>query len=231
MTNGNLRLLFPTPLWEARIGDKALNAKLKEAVYSVEKSDTTFDRKKYPFGYTSYHSGMRLDADVRFREITLRVLQEAKKFLVAMQMKKELDHSILSLRVHDLFCNINRKYSSHGPHRHEYVDLSAVYYVDVDTDSSEFIAHNPIEPLLMHTRPHFFADTSPMAQEKWEFRPENGKLLLFPSWMMHEVAQQRTDHERISLAFNLGFMERPKDKAAETKMLAETKDKAIEKAQ
>ena len=226
MTDSNLRLLFPTPLWEAHIGDEALNTKLKEAVYSVEKSDTTFDQKKYPFGYTSYHSNTRLDTDVRFREITLRVLREAKKFLITVQMKKALEHTILSLRVYDLFCNINRKYSFHGPHRHEYVDLSAVYYVDVDADSSEFIAHNPIEPLLMHTRPHFFVDTSPMAQEKQGFRPQNGKLLLFPPWMMHEVAQQRTDYERISLAFNLTFTERPKDKAAE-----KTETKAIEEAQ
>ena len=216
MTSANLKLLFPTPLWEADIGDETLNNHLRETIFSIEKSDDKFNADRYPFGYTSYASDINLAQDARFQEITRRVLQEAKKFLVAMQMQtqaKVLKDLVPSLQVYDLFCNINRKYSAHGPHRHECVDLSAVYYVDVGEDPANFIAHSPTEPLLMHTRSQFFADKSPMAQEKQSFRPETGKLLMFPSWMMHEVQQQKTDSERVSLAFNLGIVTRPKKNA------------------
>ena len=209
MPNNNLKLIFPTPLWECQIDNAELNDSLKKAIYDVEKSDTKFDTSQYPFGYTSYISKFPLQEDVRFKEITQHVLQEARKFLAAMQIKA-LDGSILNLRVYDLFCNINRKYSLHVSHRHECSDLSAVYYVVAGKGAANLIAHSPIEPLLMHTRSHFFPNNSPMAQEIQSFTPETGKLLIFPSWMMHEVTQQKTDSERLSLSFNLGIVARPR---------------------
>ena len=38
--------------------------------------------------------------------------------------------------------------------------------------------------------------------------PEGGKLLMFPSWLEHGVAQNQTDAERISMSCN--FEMRPK---------------------
>ena len=36
------------------------------------------------------------------------------------------------------------------------------------------------------------------------FAPKTGKLYLFPSYIMHEVEQQTTESDRISISFNIG---------------------------
>jgi uncharacterized protein (TIGR02466 family) len=38
-----------------------------------------------------------------------------------------------------------------------------------------------------------------------EYRPEVGKLLLFPSWVEHSVAMNKTEHTRISISFNINI--------------------------
>ncbi|TAN08894.1 MAG: hypothetical protein EPN45_08130, partial [Rhizobiaceae bacterium] len=35
-------------------------------------------------------------------------------------------------------------------------------------------------------------------------RPKPGLMVLFPSWLFHQVRPYRGTHERISVAFNLG---------------------------
>ncbi|MEM6406626.1 MAG: TIGR02466 family protein [Pseudomonadota bacterium] len=205
----NLTYLFPTPLWRVLVGDSSLNKSLRAAIYDVARNDTNFDATKYPFGYTSYISGLLLHHDVRFKEVTQKILVECKKFLLALQIKKQVNNARLGLRVNDLFCNINKKYSFHGPHRHERSDISAVYYVDVGTESSAFVAHNPAEPLFMHTQLDFFEADSPLVKDQHIIQPATGELLIFPSWMMHEVKQQQSDQERISIALNLEIIEQP----------------------
>lgn len=210
MENDSLKLLFATPLWEAQIGDERMNAQLKAAIYDVERNDTAFDSNKYRFGYTSYHSGLPLYRDIRFKEVTQRVLQQARLFLHAVRVRTP-DGKRLSLQIIEIFCNINRKYSVHGAHRHECCDLSAVYYVDVPAGSAHFAANSPLEPLFMHSRSQLFEEDSPLTLEKHTVCPESGKLLIFPSWMAHEVEQQVTDGDRLSIAFNLGIVAKPRE--------------------
>ena len=204
----NLQNLFPVPLWKAQIGDEKLNKKLNDAIHDIAKKDTQFDPEKYPFGYTSYISHLPLQNDIRFKEITQKILIECKHYLSAMRIKKTIEDHALGLRVYDLFCNINKQYSFHGPHRHECADLSVVYYVDVNEQSSAFVAHNPAEPLFMHTRLEFFEDDSPLVNDQHEIQPKTGQVLIFPSWLMHEVKQQKTVQERVSIALNLGIIKK-----------------------
>ena len=37
------------------------------------------------------------------------------------------------------------------------------------------------------------------------FKPANGKLYLFPSWLMHSVDLNDDEEDRISLAFSIGL--------------------------
>ena len=45
---------------------------------------------------------------------------------------------------------------------------------------------------------------TPMQPLKVE-KPEPGKLVLFPSWLLHQVRYYRGTAERISIAFNLSL--------------------------
>lgn len=83
---------------------------------------------------------------------------------------------------------INRMGPGHVtlPHRHDDDDelLSAVYYVRVPGDSGELVIHDP----PIHSR----------------VEPREGMFVFFPPDALHEVTENRSDRERISIGINIG---------------------------
>ena len=71
-------------------------------------------------------------------------------------------------------------------HSHEEIDelLSAVYYVQVPKDSGDLILH--AEPAVVR------------------ITPEPGLMVLFPPDLEHEVTENLSDRQRLSIAFNFG---------------------------
>ena len=42
--------------------------------------------------------------------------------------------------------------------------------------------------------------------DKKTIEPTAGMLILFPGWLEHGVETQLSDHKRVSVSFNLGFI-------------------------
>ena len=83
-------------------------------------------------------------------------------------------------------------------HTHGSCDLSGSYYIQTNGQDGNI----------------FFKSPNKLTGNSWMFehmpelaayKPQVGKLLLFPSWLEHGVQENRTDHERISLSFNIAF--------------------------
>jgi uncharacterized protein (TIGR02466 family) len=51
-------------------------------------------------------------------------------------------------------------------------------------------------------------DGAPCFASKFSLRPQAGQLLLFPSYLKHWVAPNRSQQERVSIAFNARFAQR-----------------------
>lgn len=105
-----------------------------------------------------------------------------------------MKHEILSL---DLWAAIQRGQGAHHKnHVHENVFLSGVYYCKVPQGSAPLIFYKPEcvgkqgEELV--------------TEESHFFDPEEGRIVLFPPWLLHGVPPVATnDITRISFAFNL----------------------------
>lgn len=123
------------------------------------------------------------------------------------QYFKEVGHDVdllPFLKIGKMWFNINRVGSYHGKHIHRNSYLSGVYYIKASDKSAPICFDDPKLPLRM-----FEVDSnpdSPYMIEYKEFFPESGKLLLFPSYLQHEVKQQiHENDERISISFNIDF--------------------------
>jgi len=79
-------------------------------------------------------------------------------------------------------------------HNHGDSDISGVYYFKTNTEDGSIFFLNPLPSLITS---NFLA-----SNELVYYKPEVGKLLLFPSWLYHGVRSNDTEEERISLAFN-----------------------------
>lgn len=111
----------------------------------------------------------------------------------------------------NMWANVNK--SGHGNefHSHPGAFWSGVYYVDdggIDADPSlggELEFMDPRGPLPAMNAPHLgYAMPGGLTGGATErIRPKAGRLVMFPSWMIHQVRPYRGTAERISIAFNL----------------------------
>jgi uncharacterized protein (TIGR02466 family) len=111
----------------------------------------------------------------------------------------------------NMWANINRSGHANEFHSHPASYWSGVYYVDdggIAEDASlggELEFMDPRGPLPAMFAPHLAiamaGGLSAGATER--IPPKAGRLVMFPSWMMHQVRPYRGTAERISIAFNL----------------------------
>ena len=94
--------------------------------------------------------------------------------------------------------NINQPGSRNVVHSHKPGICSGVYYIQgTNTGRLKFI--NPAN-LLSDCNPR-----SPFTRA-FQVSPLDRDLVMFPSWMPHEVDQNLSDRERISIAYDVAFV-------------------------
>lgn len=82
-------------------------------------------------------------------------------------------------------------------HNHGFADISGCYYVKTDGSDGDFIFENP--NLSMSSSKCFMG----VMNSRYKIKPEVGKLILFPGWLMHSVGTNKTNNERVSVSFNI----------------------------
>jgi uncharacterized protein (TIGR02466 family) len=103
--------------------------------------------------------------------------------------------------------NINHTHNTFQIHQHPDSFFSAVYYVAGDETCGDLEFVTPI-----HAHGHVINPTKHVSNFNaynssiWVVKPQAGKLVIFPSWLMHYVRPNYTNKDRISIAFNTGIV-------------------------
>lgn len=96
-------------------------------------------------------------------------------------------------------------------HTHPMASWSGVYCVAPGTSPAD----RPESGVLRFHNPHFYSNyfmdagnrrmDAPYHHGSWSVRFQPGQLILFPSWLQHEVLPYYGEDERITVAFNCWF--------------------------
>jgi uncharacterized protein (TIGR02466 family) len=111
----------------------------------------------------------------------------------------------------DAWFHISRRGGFFGLHNHPNASWSGVYCVDPgrsDADLKESGALcfvNPVLQASMHLDPGNARFSGAFAGGVRSLRLEAGQLVLFPSWVLHDVKPFEGEGERITVAFNCWF--------------------------
>jgi uncharacterized protein (TIGR02466 family) len=112
----------------------------------------------------------------------------------------------------NIWANINRTGHGNEFHSHPSSFWSAVFYVDdggIDADPSlggELEFMDPRGPGPAMYAPHLAFGAAGLSVGANEvIRPKAGRLVMFPSWVLHQVRPYRGTAERISIAMNLSL--------------------------
>ena len=96
---------------------------------------------------------------------------------------------------------INKKNSFNIKHNHPNSYLSAAYYVKVPKNSGNISFYDPKEQKnIRFPKTKKFTEISAVVSS---MEPEEGDLLLFPSYLYHSVSENLSDNERIIISFNI----------------------------
>jgi uncharacterized protein (TIGR02466 family) len=187
-----------------RSGSRELNRQLLKEGRQLREDDAAGRRwsaKNYRGGYTSYGSSHKLhQMSPTFQDLERRLKRHVKAFAAAV----EWDLTGRELAMTDCWLNIMTRNAVHGLHLHPLSTLSGTYYVHVPAGSPGIKFEDPRLDRYMAAPPR-----SPRASPKnrpWVTLPAvAGQVVLFESWLRHEVASHPTAAERVSVSFNYNW--------------------------
>lgn len=87
-------------------------------------------------------------------------------------------------------------------HLHTSCFTSVVYYVDCKEDSGDLVLIPPHQMIDYALPFQLVEQFNIFNSQRWRIKPRQGKLVSFPAWINHFADPNRSDSERISIAFN-----------------------------
>jgi uncharacterized protein (TIGR02466 family) len=199
--------LFPTLVYRGRLqhtGWRTFNNRLLQECQQLRLDDAggrRWSAKNYPGGYTSYNSVNRMhEVSPTFAELQRRLLRHVRSFASSL----ELDLTRRELTMTDCWVNIMPRQVVHGLHLHPLSTLSGTYYVRTPKGCPGLKFEDPRLDRFMAAPPRR-SDSRP-GNRPWVIIPvQAGMLVLFESWLRHEVSPNPVAAERISISFNYGW--------------------------
>jgi len=200
--------LFVTRLYRAKLDELARKkidtAELLQTCYSVAEDDEAgqewCEENDYP-GYTSYAS---LD-DLAWRMPIFGEVQKAlDKHVAAFCDDLGFDLKGKKLKCNALWINILPEGGTHASHIHPHSVISGTTYVAMPEGTSALKLEDPRLPMMM-AAPLVRKDALQELQRFVYVKPEVGEVLLWESWLRHEVPMNMSDDERISISFNYNW--------------------------
>lgn len=201
--------LFSTPLIVIKLNSehqKDINEEYLPKVYSHKKRTETIKRTSVDVhqsnytsdtdGYTSFYTGSLLECE------EFIPLQKYLDSAIKLSLSEKEGTNKFDLKWMDFWYTIYDTGKNVEEHFHPNCIISGVYYLKCPENCGDIVFLDStynyknycvnISPLKTFTYPRNFKVT-----------PEEGMILLFPSWLTHKTEHNQSNEDRIMFAFNL----------------------------
>lgn len=203
-----IRTLFPTFVYQCSV-TPARSALLQDLraeslrLREVDEKGLAWSKKNYPEGFTSYGSMAELHRfSSTFDSLRRKIDPHVSRYVKHLG----LDVSKRALRMSSCWVNIMPRHSTHSGHLHPLSVVSGTFYVQTPPGGGGLKFEDPRLPQFMG-RPPVRGSARGRALFH-EMKPRAGELILFESWLRHEVPPNRGGDERISVSFNYDWVSR-----------------------
>jgi len=199
--NYRTNLLFPVPIHQFDVnGFSGIKDKLIDYAYDCKKKDL---------------EGLSISNRGRWQSISLPFINENKKDVLQSFLTNCLEEippikkSVnLSVRA---WVNINKPGGYIEKHHHPDCNLAGVLWIKCPENCGNIEFDNPktFDPFLQWAKKgeidsytDDFKDKSKIYSDYY-FPPTEGRILIFPSYLEHQVRENKSNEDRISVAFNI----------------------------
>ena len=202
------RDLFVTRIFEASLteeaGFDAFNAELEEACLMLAEEDRAgraWCRERGYKGYTSYAS---LDDLPQRASVFAALKRKLDRHAAAYADTLAFDLGRGRLKLDSLWVNVLQPGGVHTGHIHPHSVLSGTVYVTIPPGAPGLKLEDPRLVMMMAAPPR-----SPDAPEPLRsfvtLTPAAGTVLMWESWLRHEVPANAARSRRISVSFNYAW--------------------------
>ena len=200
----DIKTLFVTPLYHAPLSEHGTPIdpdELEHACLSIAADDDAgqdwCEANDFP-GYTSYASL----TDLPWRFPIFKDLKKAlNKHVKAFAKDLAFDLDGRKLKLEDIWVNILPQGGVHTAHIHPHSAISGTTYVTMPQGASAIKFEDPRLAMMM-AAPARKKDAPEGLKPFIYVAPAVGDVLLWESWLRHEVPMNMAEDDRISISFN-----------------------------
>lgn len=190
----NLDFYFPTPIWW--MDTQIDNQKLLDYCYKLRESDPEGRQVSNRGGWQSNE----INSD-DIPELVECVVTNAQKTL--FDYGYDMDRT--SIFFGNSWVNINRGKDTNQIHCHHGSYLSGVYYVKASPESGNIFFYRNFDQSFITTSFAKVVNNTSISAGVCYYPPRTGRMIIFPSNLLHSVDASTDDEDRISIAFNIGI--------------------------
>jgi len=181
---------FPTTLYGK---DLQLDNKLfEEEIFQWMKED--------PVGLTKTNmGGWHSQTDLHTRPTFKPLVDEIYKMQREVYEEEWLDREPI---LGNMWANVNEPGGYNRPHVHPNSLFSGCYYVKTPPNCGKFIANDPRPGIQVNMPTRKKGQPPKHLWREAHIDVQAGRVLMFPSWLWHNVETNNSNEIRISIAFN-----------------------------
>ena len=197
MKNYQIYKLFPTPVFHFRVENyQKLNTELENYILNLRKKDEKGQKKSNAGGWHSHNFDLNNDNTAKK---FAKIFEEFYKKVIINEMGWKYDSN--KVKMEAMWSIINKKGSFNIQHNHANAYLSSAYYVRHPEKSGNIKFFDPREQKsIRYPKIKNYTDISAVITE---ITPEEGDLLIFPSYLYHSVGENLSKDDRIIVSFNV----------------------------
>ena len=196
--DSHLNLIFPIPVWISIIpkGDE-LNKKMYKYIKSLQAADP---KGKYKSNLKGWHSE---NFDLKAEEVIFFINTISNNLNSTFNnMGWDLENN--EVKITSMWSIINKKEASNSKHIHSNNYISAAYYVKAPNNCGNIMFHDPISARTI--RNPKIKNRNKLNSNIFSVEPQEGLLVLFPSYLEHSVDMNESNDERIVISFNIDLL-------------------------
>jgi uncharacterized protein (TIGR02466 family) len=194
-------MMFPTPLFRCSIQEhQELNLELTKYIYELRENDKEgLDKSNSGGGWHSPYF------EISKSEVLKKFVSKIFPFIHEITTKQYgWNCTPDKIRITTMWSIVNQKNSYNVRHFHPNCHLSAAYYVKAKEKCGNIMFYDPIDQKVMQApNKNVLNDLS---SESIFAVPEEGDLLIFPSYLHHSVEENLSEDERIVISFNIEIL-------------------------
>lgn len=131
------------------------------------------------------------------KELKENIIEEVKNYSNYVSLLNNKNY------LQEIWVNINNYKDYNLLHNHPKSIISGSYYLKTPKNCGNIILYHPCNQMSVDWDP-VIKQYNHLNSTTWNIPVEEGKLILFPSWLYHSVSPNlNKKEERISLAFNI----------------------------